>query len=237
MRPRRPSSAASATSAKRTKLTTPTTFPRSSSKDRQAVPRGKGLPFPFFFWRQDNQREKSFLPGSPCCDCGSGKDTRVSPCKLVLDGILVPHLGCALFLLQPVGGVQDYFNAVGETQLLEDSKYVVLYSIVAQMQPGGDFPIPQTLGEQPHHLFLTRRQHGRNLFPGNYFLPMHIGHSLDNVIHVLRLNPDMALNDLADTSLQHFDVALSADKHSFCPRTECVHHNFQLAAETLKADE
>ena len=93
-----------------------------------------------------------------------------------------------------VDGIEDEFDAGGDTQLVEDAEQVLLDGVLAEVEFAGALAVAEALGDEGDDLFFSWRE--ELLAAGvEHAQRRHFGDQVEQKAHLLAVGPDLTSRD------------------------------------------
>jgi hypothetical protein len=110
-----------------------------------------------------------------------------------------------------VDGVEDEFDASGDSQFLKYPEKIFLDGVLAKIQLYGDLAIRQSLGDERDNLFFSRSENAvaRGI---QYPERRDFGNEFEDVVELFGADPDLAVGDTQEAFAQRTQVGLSDGK-------------------------
>jgi len=119
--------------------------------------------------------------------------------------------------------VKDELYAGRDTQLIEDTKQVFFYGVLAKAQFPGCVAIAQTLGYKGDNLFFARGKHlpapGIKNPQRRYF-----GNQINQESHLFGVGPDMAVGDPLNAPAKQAETSIGNAENPMGARAKSAHH-------------
>ncbi len=106
-----------------------------------------------------------------------------------------------------VDGIEDEFDAGGDTQLVEDAEQVLLDGVLAEVKLAGSVAIAEAFGDEGDDLLLAR---GEELVAGGIenAKRRHLRDQVKQEVHLFRVDPDLTGGDSLNAAAEQAEVGI-----------------------------
>jgi len=127
-----------------------------------------------------------------------------------------------------VDGVENEFDASGDTEFLEDPKKIFLDRVLAEVKFTRDLAIAKAFGDESNDLFFPRSEQ-RLAARVKHAQRGHFGDEIDQVSELLGVGPDLARGDAKKTFAEEPKIGVGDGENATCSRTKSADDEFAVA--------